>query len=1501
MTDPTRERLDHWKAKLIALSRRNRLIHYRPARVTSVRVVDELPAEVFRTTALERRTMTFAPKAQEQDASTEVHRPHRPEEAAGRHTDRSLQTDLEKDRLAKNLLQIYRKAASVQEEHGYNTLFLALGFLEWRESEAAEDVSRSPILLVPVELARRSVASPFRLKATEDDPLVNPALLRLLEQQFRITAPALPDHLDDFDPVAFLDEFAKAAAALPVARVTTAIHLGLFSFTKFMMYKDLDVHRSLFETNPLVRALSGDREAIEELPRDPVPEGEQLDAIPLDECYHVVDADSSQQEVVEAAKRGRSLIVEGPPGTGKSQTITNVIAECLMAGKRVLFVSEKMAALRVVFDRLSREGLGDFCLELHGHKGNRRHVIRQLGETLELARERPRIAQEILQRASKLRDELNAYVRELRTPVEPLGIPPFRAFGILASHEQTPEVPVFLKGAGAWSKERCEGNLGKVGTLARLRARVAPTTSHPWRGCWLTDAPYDRQIAIRKALDDVLDRHAELDRKCSDLAGKLQTRKPETFDQVRALADLAAHLARSPKPERAVLEDARWDGPDPAITETVRNGKTYSSCREELLRRWDEAILDTAVEPISHWWARHGSSLLRLARPTFWKFRGVLKKLRKNGGAQTGKDLLLAVKARRARKKLAGADGTPFGSLWKELESPWDTLEGLALWMAGFRRHVRSGLVTEHCLQLAESGLEKPDLPDPVPLESAWKALASLVEWRGEIPGPDEMRDRAAGMKEAMPRLEEWTRYRVALKEIAEPDTVAFARKLKDLEPDQFEPAFERQFHRSWVEEILPDRPHLAKFDGRDHGHLVAAFRELDRRVIGVNRSRARAKLLERLPDPSWDTTKGSDLDVLLREVRKKRRHIPLRKLFEIAHRSIARVKPCFMMSPLSVAQYLVPDAEPFDVVVFDEASQIAPQDATDDYETAKSDLENILDECATIAIDRRMLRWHYRSRHEELIAFSNRTYYHDRLYTFPNPGEGEGEMGVEFVFVEDGVYDRGKSGKNVAEAERVAADVIAHLKAHPDMSVGVGAFSQKQQQAIEDALERIRRESPDSEIEMLFDRATDGYCFVKNLETIQGDERDVIFISIGYGKDPAGKMSMNFGPLNQLGGERRLNVLVTRARRKVRVYSSIQPGDIDLSRTKADGVHNLRKYLEYAKHGPEVLLAAGADGGEEDALFEDAVHDALSAEGLRLDRQVGCSGYRIDFAVKDDGRYLLGIECDGATYHFAPTARDRDRLRHQVLRSLGWRLHRIWSADWFRDPAREVQRVLEAIERARAGTPEETPVFEFDASGATRVKTKARPAEIRPYPVLPVTRLGGQKDFLHAGIEGAAEVLARVVAHEGPIHFEEAARRVVEHWRISRVGQRIADTVKLGARRCERNGTVLRRGDFLWPADMEKPPVRRRESKDAPREVELIAPEEIAEAILLVLKKEFRVRQEDLVDRAARVLGFSRTGTRVREHVEDAVDLLRSQDRITGDETIELKAAPRGVVEGSA
>jgi len=561
------------------------------------------------------------------------------------------------------------------------------------------------------------------------------------------------------------------------------------------------------------------------------------------------------------------------------------------------------------------------------------------------------------------------------------------------------------------------------------------------------------------------------------------------------------------------------------------------------------------------------------------------------------------------------------------------------------------------------------------------------------------------------------------------------------------------------------------------------------------------------------------------------------------------------------------------------------------DEENVTADIPSILELCRARQMPECLLRWHYRSQHESLIAPSNHLFYEDQLVVFPSPG-GPEKLGLRYHHLPDAYYERGTTRTNPREAAAVAEAVLHHARTTPGRTLGVVAFSLAQRQAIEDALETLRRQHPRTEA--FFDRYPHEPFFIKNLENVQGDERDVIFISIGYGRNREGYLAMSFGPLNGDGGERRLNVLITRARQRCEVFTNLTAEDLDLSRTSARGVAALKTFLHFAQTG---RLNQNADTGRPlESPFEEVVHRALTARGYQLRPRVGSQGFYLDLAVVDPdqpGRYVLGIECDGAMYHAARSARDRDRLRQEVLEAMGWRLHRIWSTDWFRDPTREADRAVAAIEaaRRRATTPEPDEMRDTDAPAVALAAGLAREAPAPPgtpgappYQLAQLPPVIRQKEIHRHPAGRLAAWVAEVVAVESPVHADEVTRRLALAAGATQVGARIRASVAAAFRVAGQLGSIRPQGDFLWTPTMRPgaAPVRDRSALPAAsRKLSLVAPEELTAAVLAVVSGSFSLEKSATPTAAARLLGFARPGEEQRQVLAAVVEQLLDENRL--------------------
>jgi superfamily I DNA and/or RNA helicase/stress response protein SCP2/very-short-patch-repair endonuclease len=766
--------------------------------------------------------------------------------------------------------------------------------------------------------------------------------------------------------------------------------------------------------------------------------------------------------------------------------------------------------------------------------------------------------------------------------------------------------------------------------------------------------------------------------------------------------------------------------------------------------------------------------------------------------------------------------------------------------------------------------------------------------------------------------LNEWIRFKMVENFFSSNNMKIFTELLfeEKISVSEIEGVFKKRFYQLWLNEIYTKVLLLNDFKGIEYNNLISDFKKLDSKSLDIARARLQVHLRDNLPEPDMFRMESSVFGILNQEIAKKKKHKPLRKLFVEIKEILFNIKPCFMMSPLSVSQFIDPEKLKFDLVVFDEASQIFPEDAigaivraeqlivvgdkkqmppsnffrfvdsddSDEYdEEDLPEYESILEECSNMGLPTKMLQWHYRSKDEHLIAFSNKHFYHNRLFTFPN--KALDNPAIEFIHV-NGTYDMGGSRQNRVEAEKIADLVFEHFRNHYDkLSLGVIAFSETQQMAIISELEKRRME--DQSFESLFESKDSEKFFVKSLEHVQGDERDIIFFSIGYGKNQNNKLSYNFGPIIRTGGERRLNVAITRAKQHIKLISSIRYSDLDLSRINSLGGKLLRNYLEYAELGKSAIYGEQevTEHLEFDSPFEEHVYEEITNMGYTVRSQVGSSGYRIDLAIVDPenpGSFLLGVECDGATYHSSKTARDRDRLRQQVLESLGWRIHRIWSRDWVSNQPYELQKIKEAIEKAKKNRKQVTD-FKTKTNNVDSLledvkdkeEEKEKDYKLKKYYPYTVDIIGEPNEFHPENNNSKiSNLIYKIVSHSSPIHLSVLTKKVAEAWQMNKISSKIQNKVNNLVK--NHSHVWMDEDEFIWIDGMNKAQIKL---PGVPRDVTEICKEEFAEAALFCLKDSISADREELIKVVAKLYEFIRVTSAIREKIGQSIDLYISKD----------------------
>lgn len=1529
--------VDNWQEKTLDLSRSNRLVDFTETKTKSVPLTGADPV------ALGNRIRA--------DGEIDLwkYQEDKTDEAVG---DEEVRVGRPADVASESLAEISYYHRQYRRERGVDTLFLTLGFLEWT-ADSDGKLLRSPLFLLPVELERRpTTGAPLHGYVVSDvgaSLQFNPALGKKLETERTVEPPVdaeLPvDELDD--AFAEMGSLVESFESWRASRETT---LGIFDFANISLYEDLERNRDVITSHPLIRAIAGYPGALDDVPSETsgtqsTGDDDSIDAHGGDrstvgekERFQVLEADPTQRRAIDAALAGTDFVLQGPPGTGKSQTIANIIAEKLGRGERVLFVSEKQAALSVVRDRLDAVGLGRFCLEVHGQHASKTAVLGALESELHGPRiQFPEEWESTREHRDEIRTTLDNYAELVTEPPEGFETTPYEALGLVARRSDLPAVDVGITDPLEHDQRAVDEAIDGLEELASHPDPIRNFDTHPWRPTTIDSWQVDTRDSVEGCLDEqiaALDEMETLARHLRDRFGVTLT-DPTEVDTVVESLDLLADGPRDGWPA-SLLEPGfyREDGPLHRLAQSEVEIRTIL---QSLRERYEASLFDENGRELHHDLSQYGLS--RYVRPSYYSLRRLLRSHAREGYDPDHDDLL--EDARKLRR----------------LQSLRETVETIDVDARYLEPFTDSETVDWHRLLGVQDWLRalaaRPTVDLSLVSDITQTDLAAVADLRDELAGAaDEYREASASFDEFMTVeevvVDDWPyseasvgarkRYLERLRDELDRlrDWVQFSRRRTELQstltgtylenflaaghdPERLVEGFEREFYRTWLNELY-ERTALSLFDAGEFDRHLDDYRRLDREAMRQASLAVQHSVTSQRPTIELEHAESSAQVTLKREVQKQRNHRSLRELFADAGAAVQQLKPCFMMSPRTVAQSLRYDALEFDTVVFDEASQIPPAKAasaivradqviiagdskqlppTRFFETdiesdpsERADLESILDETTAVLPERR-LSWHYRSRSTELITFSNGRYYDDRLKTFPERDPDE-TTGVAFEHVPEGVYERGESRTNPTEAERVADLVQSHAREHPDTSLGVVAFSRAQERAIRSAIADRRHDDPTLDAFVDGDDVHEEF-FVKSLEVVQGDERDRIVFSVGYGPAADGTMTMNFGPLNESGGERRLNVAITRAREQVTVVVSFKPEEMNTTGVSSRGVADFKSYLEFV-HDHDDSNRTVPDPGTDavDPAFETDletdVYETLTAAGLNVDPSPGGSGYTLDMAVhdpNDPGRYALGIECDGSAHRKTATPRERDRLRQQVLSDCGWPVHRVWAPAWATDTDRERDRILDRIENEGSVTGH-SGLASSETGTPERVESDGGET---PFDRYRLPELTGGDAIDYAARDDVQRALRELVGESAPVEKRAAYRHLVECWGEQKLPHDLHERLDAEAQHLAQQGQLHVTDRFLWPTKEEFAlPVRTH--PDERRAIDEIALPEIAKMCYLLVDTGGEMDRPDLVLETARQFGYDRVGSRIRDRTNDAINFLERLGAVAVDgETVRCDA----------
>ncbi len=1513
-----------WERKLLDLSLRNNLLNLRFTK-SMLQLVD-YKGSLLEDSLADGKTFTIHPN-NNQPVLRKYNLYHEPlhhsqplfQLANDEFKYHKILTYYHQDDLDTILTNLYRSSKLAEEENGKSTLYLSIGLLKWFEPKNKDVPRFAPILLIPVELSRKSVNSKFTLRSREEETMINITLLEYLKQEYKLNLnnlETLPTDEFGVDVSKVLAMIRNAVMNLEGWDVLEQMVLGTFSFNKLILWQDISKYSEEIQKSSIVKSLIDGKlsKTLEQVDLD----AESLENMSASELMLPISTDNSQLNAVKNAHQHKTFILHGPPGTGKSQTITNIIADALANDKKVLFVAAKKAALDVVHSRLESIGLGAFCLELHSNKSKKSDVLKQFEKTLEVPKYQ--INANFAEKAKRLDErklELGKYINHLHKKFK-IGWSLFDTISYLEAHQVKMDDRLMTDTAlentdvSTWNSWK-----DWLVPFASIVQKIGQPSDHALQLIKVASHQYENKNSILNAV-----RHY-VEKENSALQVKKDLQLQQSDDQ--ALTDLLdflysnsvkAHLIEICFNETQSNLFKNWLTQQDLIQKIVR----------QITHQFNSGIFDLNVESLHVVWtlAKHTWFI-----PKWFKKRKVKQQLNGYSKSKIESDIQVdelfanleefkQIKNQLSNPNFAAVTtaATPYfrGNLYDipEIEKDFNTIQivkdlgqrtgtqNFQIWLKEFLNQ------SEIRQQLPHFIAEIKDLQE---------SRIHLLKYFDEIP----QREHLEKIIQHIDQLDDWINYN-ALKYQAEDLGISwFIRFLEQklLNTNAVEQEFEKIIHLNLFIKTIYKFQALNSFDADMYESQIQQYKELHKEFTQLTKNQLIVKLSGKIPNFTQEAAQSSEIGILQKAIRNKGRGLSIRKLFDLIPGLIPKLKPCMLMSPISVAQYFDVNQEHFDIVLFDEASQLPTSEAisalaragqaiivgdpkqmpptsffssskTDEDNMELEDLESILDDCLALSIPSNYLLRHYRSKHESLISFSNAHFYDNKLLTFPSPDDLTRKVTFEYV---DGFYDKGKTRTNVNEAQAIIGYIKNHFLNRNKKSIGVVTFSQTQQNLIEDLLQKLFQENPSLEE---FSMISEESIFIKNLENVQGDERDIILFSVGYGPDEEGKVSMNFGPLNRDGGWRRLNVAVTRARYEMKVFSSLKGDQIDLNRTNAEGVKALKNFLNFSEKG--LVYQNTAVEHQDDKSIVSTIAGFLKNHGLKVKTNIGTSDYKIDIGIIDpenESEYLLAILVDSENYFKISTTNDRELLAPNVLKGLGWNVFRIWTLDWIKNKEKiitEIKTLLEQIKNDVKIRDVENPAVDHSLQNSlSEVVQEAVMSSRTPYSSAEV-RSSPDADsdtvYLAENRNLLRSQIMQIIETEAPISQNMLFRKILKLWNTSRAGAKLNNYLDEIIHSIPNLTTTETYQKFYWSETVKPENISSYRNNDVEKRViDDIAAEEISVAVMEIMHSNLSIRKDELIRLTARIFSFLKVGAQIDTVVQYAVNELIRKNLLSENE----------------
>lgn len=1501
-------RVTQWERRLLDMDMRNALLNFKVSQTTVKLLVPSL--EDFIENAAENKSFTLECKPKENADSLEklsngfektAYLKPFADYILYEYKNKRLRTVYEPREHENVLLRLFRKEKSIQEETGTLTLYLAAGFLKWKEQEYAEE-KFAPLFLYPVTISKKGVAAPvYGLDVNTEDLRVNSTLLEFLYQEFNLDMRGLAsaELASPQDILSVLARIRRETVRFKGWDVYTNVFLASLSFSNYLLWHDVKYKSDRFREHPIVRSLINNRLELTGDAFDLSDRSSDEAYIGAEKMYLPISADSSQYSAIYDSL-SKSFVLHGPPGTGKSQTITNIIANNIVRGRRVLFVAEKMAALDVVHRRLQNIGLGDFCLELHSNKANKNTVLGHIINTLSLAdtpaeQNLDDKASEIAAPLEKLQKELDAMHKKRY-----LG---FSLYEAILNYFENENAPDCLNIDSLFYEKLTESSFNNyldVLTELSLRAKeCGDIEKSPFRH--IGDFEYgDKWRADGESILEIY--LLELKHLRQYARNLLPLFNMRTVALTNVKIDALYSICRLLGEECVHAYFAR--------IKTVSNAKGMLDSFREAFKK--HKILT------SEYVSKYGAYPYEVplddvedAMRTGSCPRSV-KKLLPSSVDKNSRGFYLEFLAkcesnRRTLNKRKEELASLFAMTSADLNAVNECVEKTeTLYEEALRLYAEFdiNLFNESCADLTRYGTHRYIAFFIAAYDNCKRAADEFrtIFRTDDFVGGDDLNARieyVVNVQKNIDYIPNWCRYQEMVGKCRQNGFEFILEPLNvgEISADDILRCFKKCVYYNFVKSELYLDDVLCQFSGLTLEEAANKFKNLTEEYERLTRQELYRKLVLSLPRADTPGDHNLERVILMRAEKTNMKGTTLRGLFAQIPNILKACCPCMLMSPTSVTQFLDIDMDKFDLVIFDEASQVPTckavgsivrgkdviivgdpkqlppttffsTDYKDDEHYEVEDLESILDDCLALGMPENHLLWHYRSNHESLIAFSNAMYYDNTLLTFPSPNELNSK--VSFCYV-DGVYDRGGTKCNRKEADALIADVIRRLKdpTTRSQSVGIVTFNTAQQNYIENSLSKLIHDGN-------LDAAAydcEEPLFVKNLESVQGDERDVILFSVGYGPDANGKLSLNFGPINQSGGYKRLNVAVTRARNEMKVFSAITGNMIDLNRTNSKGVAGLKAFLEYAERGREMLAIADKDITRTEGGIGALVAKELKDKGIVCDYNVGVSDFKIDVAVVDPrnkDKYILAVICDSESSCKLKGVKDRVAMQTKILKKLGWNTYQLWTVNFFNNTRREITKIKDYI----------TTLTEKKVMSKKLIKdiTNRYRAPYKSYYCKPMAKAGADFVLNFANEEKIKTRIREIIETESPVESSCLLDKLLTVYNVPRTAKRAVATLT----GYMNEYASLRENCFGKDFFADKPVETFRPS-DAriTRDLTKVHPGEIIAAAKCAVETNLNMERSDVIKEIVTLFGTGKKTKAVTEWIEKCINQAIADNQI--------------------